>query len=1562
MRFCCLGSEDSDSEDVPGVPSTGRLVYGGAKAVLALAEKVAEGPPLVKTVISPLIEILRIIDEVLDNKDNFGTTLSRLEGLQKSFEAPVESDPGEKTRRSLVNAKLGKVLDGVKGLQRQGLVPQVLNSADNKKRISDYIGEIRQIITEYQLALQQTDHGLLTGLVTDNQLSKLSPTPNAWYEALGARRDKINECLAGTRVDTISTLETWLAEDSDHPIFWLRGRAGMGKSTISMSVAQYARAEAKLAASFFCSRDNDGTRDIRRVFPTVAYQLCFRIQGYRELLNKELSDMSGAVQGAQSLDSQFSRLILEPLAHLDPKDTRPYVIVLDALDELEHNEILSPIIEVLLRHIPEFIRLGLKIFVTSRPVDSIQSAYSHSQNKEARKSIQVLDLADIPDPIVLGDIRTYVQAKLAKVAYHREAELADSGFPKEEEVEAIVKQAGTLFIFAFTVCQLIETSTNSLPSETIQQFVATQSEDQDGALDGLYSLYDRIFQDAFRRHGDKINAKTKEGVQFTVISVALLFQNLSLPGLARLLLGQASDTAIRLRLKHMHSVLVVPDPGDKAGKVYAYHKSFVDYIADEGNRVETRGFSVHPPSHHAELALLCFRVMKDLLVEPNICKLEPNQDYAEIADLETRRANNIPEALEYACRFWAHHLAKTRPTARLVDALREFAEVRMLRWIEVLAIVCGLDQAVSLLVAARKWLSQADSAMSIDLTLVALLGDGERFILDFYDTISDSSLQTYISALPFTPKSSVIFQKYKDEYHPGGYPMVNVLQGIDQAWNARLRTILTGSDITCVDISNDSSSLVYGTTSGRLYLYDMSTGGLDVQLGGHDDEVACVAFLGSKYLRSVSKDGVSRSWDLPLGTASIVDMGKRCSVGAISPDGMRLAVVSEDKKSVSFWRWSEIFESGLGGSLAQMPSPGADAEEMHYIRLHRESEASEWGYEFVERPTNHSDSSDAPGNSQDEGRIALSRIVRLRHSQTSDWDYQIMEGPLDDLGDPLRPRSPSGAHIDVVEVSNAMSRLLPQIVQDLGVQYEYTRLTFSPDGSKVAVGTNTGSVDIYHLEDHTKVDTIDIPLEYISCVAWSRSNFIACGDGRQEWHSDKNVYVFPAEAGAQRLLRLHPDESWSGRDYPSPGYPAWVAWLPDNTKLAVGYRSTKLVYDCDDPNIRVYDVDIQQHAWKMRAVYEGHSQLVGIVIYSPDGTRMVSGTNQYGMIWDAHHAHGFPRIGHTSGSRLESLIISPDGSTAASAGFDQRVLVWDTDEGTLQSDLRDRYWILSLSFSPDGRMIASGVQDGWTRVYRAAAGIASTVFEEADKIELYEGPSHHGIPSSAFTKDLRHLAVGEERGRVLIFDLEATDSDPLELTYHPRGDSVHALAWSPSGTLASSSWPEGGIHLQKFDGEKKTPSDWHRFLAPGDTLPPFSAIAFSRDETRVAAVSGARCSILLFDVETARILGKYACWKDVYDLAFSPDESQIFTGYGVYDIDNAGAITLSTQVSTAIATSGPPARKHTYHMSPGNWIRDVSGRRICRLPPSSDGARFLSYGHKVVVGESNGNVIILHVV
>ena len=138
--------------------------------------------------------------------------------------------------------------------------------------------------------------------------------------------------------------------------------------------------------------------------------------------------------------------------------------------------------------------------------------------------------------------------------------------------------------------------------------------------------------------------------------------------------------------------------------------------------------------------------------------------------------------------------------------------------------------------------------------------DGQRFLLEHYDTIHNSPSHIYHSALPLSPSSSWLYKQYNTEVSP----MVKVIKGVTAGWGVCSRTTVSSS--FTLTISCHNNSIVVGSLSGDITILNAITGSHSAVLSGHTGQVVCVVF--SSDGTSLVSGGVDRTvklWDVQTG-------------------------------------------------------------------------------------------------------------------------------------------------------------------------------------------------------------------------------------------------------------------------------------------------------------------------------------------------------------------------------------------------------------------------------------------------------------------------------------------------------------------------------------------------------------------------------------------------------------------------------------------------------------------------------------------------------------------------
>ncbi|KIM28374.1 hypothetical protein M408DRAFT_23764, partial [Serendipita vermifera MAFF 305830] len=130
-----------------------------------------------------------------------------------------------------------------------------------------------------------------------------------------------------------------------------------------------------------------------------------------------------------------------------------------------------------------------------------------------------------------------------------------------------------------------------------------------------------------------------------------------------------------------------------------------------------------------------------------------------------------------------------------------------------------------------------------------------------------------------------------------------------------------------------------------------------------------------------------------------------------------------------------------------------------------------------------------------------------------------------------------------------------------------------------------------------------------------------------------------------------------------------------------------------DETVRVWDAETGQ---AVGAPFQGHSNWVTSVAFSPDGKRIVSGSSDNTVqVWDAEtgQAVGAPFQGHSNW--VTSVAFSPDGKRIVSGSKDKTVRVWDAETGQAVGAPFQGHSdeVTSVAVSPDGKRVISGSEN-----------------------------------------------------------------------------------------------------------------------------------------------------------------------------------------------------------------------------------------------------------------------------
>ena len=300
---------------------------------------------------------------------------------------------------------------------------------------------------------------------------------------------------------------------------------------------------------------------------------------------------------------------------------------------------------------------------------------------------------------------------------------------------------------------------------------------------------------------------------------------------------------------------------------------------------------------------------------------------------------------------------------------------------------------------------------------------------------------------------------------------------------------------------------------------------------------------------------------------------------------------------------------------------------------------------------------------------------------------------------------------------------------------------------------------------------------------------------------------------------------------------------------------------------------------------------------------------------------------------LDSVSFSPDGKTLASGSGDNTIKLWDVATGKEITTLEGHSaGVNRVIFSPDGKTLASGSGDKTIKLWDVATGKQiTTLNRHSDNVE-----------SVSFSPDGKTLASGSWDKTIKLWDV-ATGKEITTLNRH--SDKVRSVSFSPDGkTLASGSF-DNTIKLWDIATGKEIT------ILKGDS-DNVNSVSFSPDGKTLASAGGDR-DIKLWDVSSGRELKTLRGHSSaIPSVSFSPDGKTLASGsfdntIKLWDVASGKEITTLTGHSNFInSVTFSPDGKTLASGSNDNTIRlwDVAtGKEITPLKGHSDNVESVSF-------------------
>jgi WD40 repeat protein/uncharacterized caspase-like protein len=488
-------------------------------------------------------------------------------------------------------------------------------------------------------------------------------------------------------------------------------------------------------------------------------------------------------------------------------------------------------------------------------------------------------------------------------------------------------------------------------------------------------------------------------------------------------------------------------------------------------------------------------------------------------------------------------------------------------------------------------------------------------------------------------------------------------------------------------------------------------------------------------------------------------------------------------------------------------------------------------------------------------------------------------------------------------------------------------VAFSPDGRLVASASDDRTVAVVAVTSGQRVCTLRGHTGPVTSVAFApQGNVLASGS------EDETVRLWDVAKGQEAAaFRGHSGAVLS------------VAFSRAGLWLASGSF---------DETVRIWEVPSGRLLRKLGMTAEdcranpscmpkpGHTDPVHSVAIAPDGWLASGGSDGKIIMWDVRSGDEEDTL-YQDFSIVQSVAVSPDGSTVAAAGSRRRVTFWRLGAFQEAQHLGSRaFGVSSVAFSGDGRWLATTAnwESSTIKLWDLTTGLVSAVLRPAEKGEVrrvaFDGAgrllaaagsraslwnvrgrmerplSSRSIPTDVtVSRDGRWVAAAHYDDTTDVWEVGGR----RRLEALPRGQHAAVVAFNPRGSLLAMGDRSGLVHIwDRAAGAVRPRLAGHTkevkalaFNARGDFLASASsdgtvrlwpltligqarvipahgsgvtAVAFDRDGARLAS-AGYDQLVKVWDVATGRELAILRGHEQtVNTVAFTPDGRHLVSG------------------------------------------------------------------------------------